>query len=232
MDWVSVWRRKGDQVSPDPSMSELMALNGYDTGAGRAEFEAMGRYAATCAKRLGIGPYTELLEIGCGGGAWLYHHYTAGTPVSGADISPGHLKVAKGLMPGGRFVCADAAGLPYADASFDVAFAGACFLYLADWEIAENAFAEIARVLRDGGRGAITDLPDFDLRAEGERIRRGTLGEAEYDRLYAGLKHQYFDRERMTGLAESLGLHAETTTQEITGYGNSAFRFNIWFEKT
>jgi len=231
MGWKDVWRIKGAKAPNALQPPDLMALNGYDTGAGCADFEAMATFAETCARRLDIGPHTELLEIGCGGGAWLYHHFIAGTPVNGADISPGHLKVAKYLMPGGTFVCADATNLPYPDASFDIVFAGACFLCLPDWDHAQKGISEIARTMRDGGRGAITDLPDLDRKSEGERVRRGTLGEAEYERLYAGLKHQYFDRKQIVDVAGALGLQATTTTQEIAGYGNSPYRFNLWLEK-
>jgi len=231
MSWTDVWRKKGDTAPPRPGLSDLMTLNGYDTGAGYAEFSAMEEFSGRCAGRLGIEPGTEILEIGCGGGAWLFHQYNAGVRVSGVDISPGHLNVARTLMPAGRFACANATSLPFAADSFDVVFAGACFLYLPDENAADAAFGEIEKALRPGGRGAITDLPDLATRADAERIRRGALGKGEYDRMYAGLEHQYFERDRMIQNAQRLGLRANATTQEIAGYGNSPYRFNIWFEK-
>lgn len=35
----------------------------------------------------------------------------------------------------------------------------------------------------------------------------------------------------LTNESQRLGLRANATTQEIAGYGNSPYRFNIWFEK-
>jgi hypothetical protein len=35
----------------------------------------------------------------------------------------------------------------------------------------------------------------------------------------------------MVAMAAALGLVAQVTTQEIAGYGNSPYRFNLWFEK-
>lgn len=134
-------------------------------------------------------------------------------------------------MPAGRFACANATSLPFAPDSFDVVFAGACFLYLPDENTADAVFGEIEKALRPGGRGAITDLPNLATRADAERIRRGALGKGEYDRMHAGLEHQYFERDRMIQNAQRLGLRANATTQEIAGYGNSPYRFNIWFEK-
>ena len=77
----------------------------------------------------------------------------------------------------------------------------------------------------------MTGLPDITRKSESERVRSGALGGAEYERLYAGLTQQYFDCKQMAGLAEASGLRVKLTTQEISGQGNSPYRFNISFEK-
>jgi len=45
------------------------------------------------------------------------------------------------------------------------------------------------------------------------------------------VQHQYFERWELVAMAEVLGLAAQVTTKEITGYSNSPYRFNLWFEK-
>ena len=35
----------------------------------------------------------------------------------------------------------------------------------------------------------------------------------------------------MVAMAEALGLVTQVTTQETASYGNSPYRFNLWFEK-
>lgn len=231
MSWKDVWRAKGAKAPSKPTVADLMVLNGYDSGAGLAEFDALDAFSARAGARLDIKPGRRLLEVGCGSGAWLRYHYRNGVYVSGVDFSAAHLRAARHVMPAGGFVSADARSLPYRNAEFDVAIAGSCFLYLPNAKDASDALGELVRVLRPGGRGAVTDLPDINMRAESETFRRGELGQAEYDRRYAGLAHQYFDRDHMISLAESLGCRATTSTQEIAGYGNSPYRFNLWLEK-
>lgn len=231
MDWKGIWRSKGTETPENPTPEDLMRLNGYDTGAGRADLEALEGFAANVATRLQIQPDMSILEVGCGCGAWLRHHYRNGVEISGADFSPGHLKVAAQIMPSGKFSAADATLLPYSDEAFDVAVAGSCFLYLPDRHAASAALGELVRVIKNGGRGAVTDLPDLACRAEGETVRRGELGAEEYARLYAGLEHQYFDRQEMISEARRLGVNATASTQNITGYNNSPYRFNLWLEK-
>lgn len=232
MKWKDIWRAKGAKAPREPTLPDLMSLSGYDSGAGVAEFDALDAFSARVSARLNIIPGTQLLEAGCGGGAWLRHHYLNGANVSGVDFSPAHLRVARQLMPEGRFAAADIRALPFGKSEFDVAIAGSCFLYLPDAQDASDALGELVRVLSPGGRGAVTDLLDIKMRAESETFRRGELGQAEYDRRYDGLAHQYFDRDEMISLAEILGCCAATSTQEIAGYGNSPYRFNLWLEKT
>lgn len=231
MSWKDVWRAKGAKAPSEPTVADLMVLNGYDSGAGLAAFDALDAFSARAGARLDIKPGKRLLEVGCGSGAWLRHHYLNGVQVSGVDFSAAHLRAARHVMPAGGFATADARSLPYRDAEFDVAVAGSCFLYLPDAQAASDALGELVRVIRPGGRGAVTDLPDQKMRAESEAFRRGELGQEEYARRYAGLGHQYFDRDGMISLSERLGCRATITTQEIAGYGNSPYRFNLWLEK-
>ena len=89
-----------------------MGLNGYDSGAGKAELDALDNFSGLVATRLDIKPETRLLEVGCGCGAWLRHHYLNGVNVSGTDFSHGHLRVARLMMPTGTFTTADATAYP------------------------------------------------------------------------------------------------------------------------
>jgi ubiquinone/menaquinone biosynthesis C-methylase UbiE len=231
MNWKDVWLRKGSNAPAEPTIPDLMKLNGYDSVASSAGFDALDGFSARVGARLNIKPDMRLLEVGCGSGAWLRHHYLNGVNVSGADFSHDHLRVAGRIMPSGNFTAADATSLPYGNGVFDIAVGGSCFQYLPDAHSASDALSELIRVLKPGCRGAVTDLPDVVSRTESETFRRGELGHKEYERRYSGLDHQHFSRQKMISLSNRLGCSATTTTQEIIGYGNSPYRFNLWIEK-
>ncbi len=94
----------------------------------------------------------RLLEIGCGLGTDLAEFARNGALVTGIDLSPQSLELARrrfeleGLP--GKFLVADAEQLPFPDASFDAVYS---FGVLHHTPNIERAIAEIHRVLIPGG---------------------------------------------------------------------------------
>lgn len=89
----------------------------------------------------------DVLEVGCGTGALLHRVAPLARRAVGIDISAGMLETAveRGLC----VAQGDATSLPFASASFDVVYS---FKVLAHIREIEMATAEVARVLRPGGR--------------------------------------------------------------------------------
>ena len=98
----------------------------------------------------------RVLDIACGTGNAALVAQRAGATVTGLDGSPRLLDVARERVPGGEFVHGDAAKLPFDDGSFDAAVSVFGVIFVRP---AEQAAAEIARVVRPGGRVAITTWP-------------------------------------------------------------------------
>ena len=100
-------------------------------------------------------PYDHALELGCGSGFFLLNLVQAGVARRGSvtDLSPGMVKVATrngeslGLQIDGRV--ADAEGIPYEDATFDLVVGHAVLHHIPDVEL---SLREVVRVLKPGGR--------------------------------------------------------------------------------
>jgi SAM-dependent methyltransferase len=122
--------------------------------------------------RLGLQPGERLLDMGCGGGRHAFAGIRRGATVIAVDYSEGELKDVRGVIgamsenneipPGTEWgtVNGDALNLPFADASFDVIVASEVLEHL--WAT-EWAMSELVRVLRPGGRIAVTvpsELPE------------------------------------------------------------------------
>jgi malonyl-CoA O-methyltransferase len=116
---------------------------------------------------------SRVLDLGCGPGHWstrLAQRYGAGCRVTGLDLAPGMLEVAK-RRHGDRvqWLCADAAALPLPLHSQDLVFSNLAVQWCADLE---TVLKELRRVLRPGGRALITTLAPGTLAEVGHAWSR------------------------------------------------------------
>jgi len=96
----------------------------------------------------------RILDAGCGTGRLAQELAARGAEVTGVDVSPAMLEIARKKMQGKKavFLRADVTVLPFAPASFDAAV---CFTVLEFIPEPEEALRELWRVIRPGGRMVI-----------------------------------------------------------------------------
>jgi ubiquinone/menaquinone biosynthesis C-methylase UbiE len=161
-------------------------------------------------RRTRLGAAERLLDIGCGTGAFVSAVQRAmpGVRVVGIDLVPAMLAVARGKVGAGAALgAADAEALPFRAGAFDLVVSSSSFHY---WSHPGAGLAEIARVLRPGGRLVLTDwCRDFfacrlcDLVLERvDPVHRAVLGGAECERLLAaaGFVVEGLDRYKINWL--------------------------------
>jgi len=96
----------------------------------------------------------QVLDLGCGDGAFAAELLAAGCTVTMADVSPEALRRARARAPGADAVLLDeGAPLPFDEDAFDVVWAGEVLEHVAD---VVGLLAEVRRVLRWGGRLVVT----------------------------------------------------------------------------
>lgn len=100
-----------------------------------------------------------VLDLGCGPGemaADLADRYGAACRVTGLDLAPGMLEVARQVHGERiRWLCGDAAGLPLLEASQDLVVSNLAIQWCPDLDA---VLSELRRVLRPGGRALINTL--------------------------------------------------------------------------
>lgn len=98
---------------------------------------------------------SNALDVGCGEGRFCRRLAARGIATTGIDPTVAMLAEARRRHGEGRYLCARAEALPFADASFDLVLA---YLTLIDIDDCEAAIAEMARVAAPGGRVLIANL--------------------------------------------------------------------------
>jgi ubiquinone/menaquinone biosynthesis C-methylase UbiE len=85
------------------------------------------------------------LDVGTGTGLFAEAYARRGLQVTGIDVNPEMIAIARGFVPSGAFDEAPADALPFADGAFDLVFLGVVLHEVAD---AAQALREARRVAR------------------------------------------------------------------------------------
>ena len=115
--------------------------------------------------RLGVGPGSQVIDVGCGAGRHSFQAYRRGADVIAFDQNAAELAdvatMLKAMREAGeapasasaQVVVGDALALPYPDGTFDCVIASEILEHIPDDDI---AIGELVRVLKPGGMLAVT----------------------------------------------------------------------------
>jgi SAM-dependent methyltransferase len=158
------WRTAGP-LSPAAQVQQGLWGSDPDGWAQFAEPHNEPLFAAIL-DATGTGPGTRLLDLGCGTGLLLTLAQARGATVTGLDVTPGLLAMARDRLPTAELWQADIGSLPFGDAEFDVVTGVNVFQFAAD---PKAALAAAGRVVRPGGLVAVGTFAGPD-RAESTAI--------------------------------------------------------------
>lgn len=221
--WQSIWRRKAaTQDVP------LHHVNGYDLLDQRG-WDSM---IADLASKLRLRPGMEVIEFGCGAGAFLLSltRCCTGLRINGIDYAPELVERARKALAGG-FSVGDMRASPHLpSAGFDLVCSFGTMMYLNSPAEAEKALDEMRRVLRPGGEIFLGEISDADRKEEAERLRRVT--HADHRRVSAERPdHLYLSRGFFADYAGRNGLKAEVHDHRDLPFGASnplaSYRFSV-----
>jgi len=112
---------------------------------------------AEVLRRLGVGAGTRLLDVGCGSGYAAAMAAGLGASMTGIDITPELIAIARERVPDGDFRVGGMDDLPFDDASFDAIVGFNAFQFADD---PARAVTEAARVVKPGGLVAATTFAE------------------------------------------------------------------------
>ena len=124
-------------------------------------FGSDGRWRRAAVRAAVVRPGDRVIDVACGSGKLAAELAGAVGPaghVTGVDLSPGMIEVARRTQPALAhldFIVANALALPFADDAFGAATIAFGLRNLADYEA---GFRELARVVRPGGRVVCLEL--------------------------------------------------------------------------
>lgn len=139
----------------DPEQARRLVRASYDRLGRRYSEWARGIHSDARARYTDLAlnslpPRSDILDLGCGDGSLLTIRLAERYRVTGVDISPVQLALARTAIPGARFICADICNLTLPANSFDAITAFYCLTHLPRPEL-PAILKSIAGWLRPGG---------------------------------------------------------------------------------
>jgi demethylmenaquinone methyltransferase/2-methoxy-6-polyprenyl-1,4-benzoquinol methylase len=113
------------------------------------------RWRRRAVRRSEVRKGDRVLDCATGTGDLALRFHKAGAEVVGTDFTPEMIELARAKAPQIRFELADAMALPFEKATFDIASIGFGIRNVAD---PAKALAEMARVIRPGGRVVVLEF--------------------------------------------------------------------------
>jgi SAM-dependent methyltransferase len=153
----------GRHGQPGNYVSDLAAFANLERSGwldGRRAFDYVELFASASDQAInslldgaGASQNLKALDLCCGQGNASEALLRRGCKVFGIDFSPAMLALARRRAPGATFIEADAQKLPFEDGEFDFVVSNLGVCHVPDQP---RALAEVRRVLRKGGKFAMT----------------------------------------------------------------------------
>lgn len=223
--WQEVWEGKGGRgIRQNISLRDLIEIDGFDKSIKNSKMDVWFRMVELARVSLELNSNDYLFEVGCGAGAMLLPLSKYARKVAGIDYSPSMVEIIKRVIPHVEVYICGADSLPFPDRTFDKILANSVFQYFPDESYAEDVINEMQRTLKHGGRILLMDIPDIVKKIDSITVREKFIKYTQSD-----YTHLYYSKDFFEEIGNKYNLSFRIFNQEIEGYENSPFRFNVLY---
>jgi SAM-dependent methyltransferase len=158
-------------------------------------------------------PRGRVLDAACGTGRHARHLVDLGHEVLGIDLTPEMLNVAAARVPEATFMEGDLRDIPAPDEHFDLAVCGLALAHLAELRA---GVAELARVLKPGGRLVVSVLHPFQAHLGWHARFADAQGRRGFVREHAHTHADYLAAFRSEGLRVRGAVEPDLTEDQVS----------------
>ena len=223
--WREIWQKKYEAGESSYTADSIHSRDGFDT-LSNIQYEKLAGYFL---EKLDITGHDDVVEIGCGAGAFL-EHISRFKSLSGVDYSAHAIQLIKERF-NGTFAVAEANSLPFSDSSFDLAISWSVFFYFDSLDYATTALEEMRRVTRDEGRIFVGDVNDLVKKELAVRLR--SEGRSAREKNYVSreaIDQLYFPKDFFRSWASRHRMEItffDEDKEDISFYPNSRYRYSL-----
>lgn len=221
-NWRQLWNQK-PILAGKSSIQDLIRLNGFDSVGESLTEKSWRQYISDLKTELNLNTKDSLCEIGCGAGAFLVPFVESNfEDLTGCDYSESLIQSARKNLPGITFFNTDALSLPLSRYYHTFIFHS-----VLQYMPKQYASRVIRRLLSaKPERILLLDVPFEEFEQHSLDARKTSLGEDQFQSLYADYAHTYYNNDFFRKLLpDSYVIQPITST--MYNYHNSPFRRSI-----
>ena len=229
-EWIKIWNNRSKIFKKKIFLSDLIKLNGFDKSIKDYNKISWKLMVKDFLKRTKFKKNQNLLEIGCGSGAFLIIcKNSIKANYYGFDYSRNQIKIAKKTLPNVNLKVFEADKFYYRKTKFDVIVAHSVFQYFPNKNYYVKVLKKSFKHLNKTGTLCLMDLNDIKFENKYHETRKKIhLKKNSYNQIYSGLEHLFFDKIKLKKLLISIGFSKVIFfPHRIKSYGNSNLRFNL-----
>ena len=222
--WNLLWDKKGkDTKNFDP-----VSLIGYDKAITIPQEDFVKQLLKTIRTKLKISTADELLEVGCGAGMLLIPLSESVKKATGIDISTSLINKLRMAHPELAVFSSEATTIPFENERYNKVLVHSVFQYFSSTKYARDVMTELFRVCKKRGLIFIMDIPDLQKKNDCIKYLSELHPEKYSDKR---LQHLFYSKKFFEEMCNKQNLKYEIFDQDIIGYENSRFRFNVLITK-
>jgi|TARA_B110000444_G_scaffold203150_1_gene195586 cyclopropane fatty-acyl-phospholipid synthase-like methyltransferase len=229
-NWLKIWEKKGRNLK-NSKIEKIIDADGFSSALGTFDKQNWFRYIKTIFSKIKLKKNSEILEYGCGAGAFLNFFYDKKYNLNGIDYSERLIRKGKKYFPKIKFKCGEISKIDAFDKKFDIIFSHSVFHYFNDYHYAKSLVKKMLSKLKDNGYICILDVPDKDKEQIFKKRLVNKIGIKEYKKKYGVHTHLFYKKSLFETLAKKNDLKIKIFNQSLKSYENSKYRYNIIFQK-
>ena len=178
-NWLEIWEKKGHNLK-NSKIEKIIEADGFSSALGTFNKQNWFRYIKTIFSKIELKKNSEILEYGCGAGAFLSFFYDKKYDLNGIDFSESLIRKGKKYFPSIKFQCGEISKIDSFDKKFDLIFSHSVFHYFNDYHYAKSLIKRMLSRLKDNGYICILDVPDKDKEQKFKKHLINKIGIKEY----------------------------------------------------
>ncbi len=228
--WLSVWNKKGRNLK-SKKIQDLLNANGHDSFMGSINKKYWLKYIKHKIKSIKLKKKQNILEYGCGSGAFLSYFYNKGFNLFGIDYSKSQIKKSREYFPKIKFKIGEISEIDTFGVKFDFIFSNVVFHYFDNYLYAKSLIYKMLENLKPDGSIFIINIPDKDKERLFKRQLINQIGNKEFKKKYSNHTHLFYKKIFFKKIANKKNLKIKIFNENLKFSKNFDYRYNVILKK-